>query len=1256
MKVQLPEELKSYQNEAESEIQRGAVKEIEFSGSTYQVLVENSELQKFWVFLQLNGKNEIKDAFCSGEHEIESPHCLHVAIAYLSLFGISGEPLHLRFLRSLWNKLCFLFEDRLGSDPRAVRKKARGKYLCESNSGKRILEIQGLTEDAIQDLEKILHKKEEETEETSLKFSNLTMEELVSWREGNPPRPLRYMLSFWSDIAKWLMRKQDNGDPYQISFKYSKKELPNWIQVDFDDLMVGFYISEVNLPQVIESLNTVKSPLNVYHSAGDEIERVIYDKEEQVLRIEGKNKKSSQIPKKSLETHSGISINGWSFVPGKGFYANEPIELLRTPVLYGQEISEILSEHSHLISSLIVDCRVQRESISLSYHLEFDQDWNLHITAFLFELGDLTTGFSWVMGDWAYLDNDGFYSIEGNRFHDAEIIVSIHQVSDFVSQNRSFLNLHEGFHTHIRSMEYQLSYHISPQKRLTFIRNVAMSTEGIRQQDFGAWVYLEGHGFYSKSSTSFHFLLRSGMSLSAEQIPLFIRMNQEELALIPHFFCNSCPVVKSGLRIELEAKQKVKITPEFELKSGYHDKVIQLFDEFVYLEGEGFHELPLDMRLPEKFRLPIEIEKEELLIFLTYEIDSLYSHASYVDPQLFKPQTYHLGTDFIEPVQEKGRGWYRFHLYYLTEKGRISVNTLKASLKKKFHFLFSDAGLIDLRNEQFDWLRQHPKERFEKDSILLTSLEFMRLNAYDPIVMLEDENGLISAESQAHMNQLTQLHTHDKPVISDLKCELRPYQEIGVEWLWFLYCNQLSGLLCDDMGLGKTHQTMALLGSINNFFKIHAEGNRPHFLIVCPTSVIYHWQEKLQQYLPSLNVCTFYGINRNLETFHQEYDILLTSYGILRNEREVIGKIVFEAAVFDEIQIAKNQFSKVYEALLNVKTQMRLGLTGTPIENHLRELKSLFDIVLPSYLPGEQAYRNFFIKPIEKENDIRKKTILRRLIHPFVLRRKKENVLKDLPEKMEEVSYCDLNIEQEQLYTEVLEQKRMHLMEELRNDHSSVPYLHIFALLSSLKQICNHPALFLKRVEEYQKYQSGKWDLFLELLREARESEQKIVIFSQYLGMLDIIESYLTEQNVGFAALRGATHNRKEQIQRFNQDPQCEVFVGSLHAAGLGIDLTAGSVVIHYDRWWNAARENQATDRVHRIGQTRGVQVFKLVTKGTFEEKIDEMIKRKGKLMEEVVGIDDHQTLKKFSREELMELLDFVKKDHDRPLDSDDIK
>jgi SNF2 family DNA or RNA helicase len=337
--------------------------------------------------------------------------------------------------------------------------------------------------------------------------------------------------------------------------------------------------------------------------------------------------------------------------------------------------------------------------------------------------------------------------------------------------------------------------------------------------------------------------------------------------------------------------------------------------------------------------------------------------------------------------------------------------------------------------------------------------------------------------------------------------------------------------------------------------------------------------------------------------------------------------------------MAKNETSRLHSTLLHIDAQMRLGMTGTPIENYLRELKALFDITLPNYMPGPTLFKDLFVIPIEKEHDPKATAFLQKLIDPFVLRRKKEEVLQDLPPKTEEVYHCELLPEQQQLYTEVLQRSREQLLSGLKDNASPIPYMHIFAILSALKQICDHPAVYLKHPENYRQHRSGKWDLFLELLQEARDSKQKVVVYSQYLGMLDIIESYLKESNIGYAAIRGATANRGEQIKRFNTDPNCEIFVGSLQASGLGIDLTAASVVIHYDRWWNAARENQATDRVHRIGQQRGVQVFKLVTKNTFEERIDQLILSKAKLMESVVTTDDQHLIKYLSRDELINLL-----------------
>ena len=317
---------------------------------------------------------------------------------------------------------------------------------------------------------------------------------------------------------------------------------------------------------------------------------------------------------------------------------------------------------------------------------------------------------------------------------------------------------------------------------------------------------------------------------------------------------------------------------------------------------------------------------------------------------------------------------------------------------------------------------------------------------------------------------------------------------------------------------------------------------------------------------------------------------------------------------------------------------MKLGLTGTPIENSLSELKSLFDLILPGYLGSEEDFRDRY-GPGDGDEDSWRLANLRRLTAPFVLRRLKTTVLDELPEKIEDVRTCSLSEEQLSLYQQAITTKGVALMEKLRRDKEPLPYIHIFALLNLLKQICDHPALALNSVERFELHDSGKWDLYQELISESLASGQKVVVFTQYLGMIAIMEKHLEQLGVESVTLTGASRRRGEIVDRFNEDPDCRVFLGSLKAGGTGIDLVGGSVVIHYDRWWNAAREDQATDRLYRIGQRRVVQVFKLFTENTLEERIAAIIDRKRRLMEEVVQEDDPRLNKIFTREELIELL-----------------
>lgn len=1243
--MQLPEFLREFRVEAERILSDGLIGQIEFSGSTYQVQVQDPASNKeVWAFLQLDPQGYIKDCFCSCEEEPEEKSgCKHLAAAFLSIYNHTSFPLHARFENSLWNRLCQLYCEGIGSDPDQLKGSGKGQYRLNSAGGKRIFYVKGKTAAASAYLREFIEYRHRETEETSLKFSNLSQEEILLWKEGRPSPQLIYELSYWNDLAKWMMRLQESGDAYQISFGYSPKGLPNNIIIEFSDLQAEFYLSEANLPLIIPSLATVKSPLIVHHTEKEAIDRILYDKKKKCLMVVLKQsylEDMGMLGEPSAERKEGISINGWIYVPEDGFYAKTHQGILSDCVICGKEISRIFNENLSLIKMFFEGIQIHSTPITPSYSIDFDAQWNLHISYFLFTPGDLAKENSAFFGEWVYLEDDGFYRLEETRFPELETIVLQDDVADFVRQNRSWLNSQEGFHTHLASIEAQMTYEVGEDNRLTFHRRVMIEEAG-KSKDFGTWLYIAGQGFYAKVTAAIGLPVRPGIALTAEHVPLFIRMNLEELQLVPGFFSKTCPVVKSGLNIHLLEGEQIQILPEYQLLPQYEAQSLRFFDDFVYVQGEGFHELPVDSRLPERFRRPMLIEKENLALFLIYELDAIKQYAVKIDPRLIKPARLQLMAHSIAHEETLGKGWYAMKLSYQSEAGQVPIVQLWKALKEKKRFYFGDVGLLDLEEKRFDWLRILAKNRLDLRSnlIWLSTMELIRLHAYEEITV--SSKAKESQSSHELLQELTEFRIPEPPDITRLSSPLRSYQEKGLQWLWFLYSHQLSGLLCDDMGLGKTHQTMALLAAITHQNQ-RLGAPRPRFLVVCPTSVIFHWQEKLESYLPGVRICAFHGPGRKLEDFSENDDILLTTYGIWRIDCEILSQISFEVAVFDEIQIAKNHNSRIYSSLLQVKAQMRLGLTGTPIENRLRELKSLFDIVLPAYMPADTDYREYFVRPIEKEQNFERRELLKRFIKPFVLRRKKEDVLLDLPEKTEEVFHCLLIAEQESLYQDVLERSRKRVFDELQDQKTPISYVHIFAILSHLKQICDHPAVFLKDVENYKLYQSGKWELFVELLNEARESEQKVVVFSQYLGMIDIIEAHLNESGIGYASIRGSTINRGEQIQRFNKDPACEVFVGSLNAAGLGVDLTAASVVIHYDRWWNAARENQATDRVHRIGQQRGVQVFKLVTKGTFEEKIDLLISRKAQLLEDVVDVDDHRIIKEFTRDEILQLLQYV--------------
>lgn len=1230
--MKLPQSIQHFQTDAALLLKKGEVLAIEFSGPTYQIHIKDPAIKEsIWVFMQLNNRGLIKDSFCSCEHYEDHLSCEHIAAAYLTIFNNHSQPLHIRYEQSIWKVLTFLYS-QIAAEPDLLQKKQKNKFVFSQNE-QQIFSIEALTADSNKQLKELLFTRPFETEETSIKFSNLTPDQIKLWKKGKATDDIKYIFSFWNDLGKWLQFLQEKHYPYVITFDYSSTGIPNFIHIDFEQIKLGFSLKEQDLPEIIPALATINSPLKVYDGEENFIKDIVFD--EQIGHFHINFKTEDLLEQKPELKQKGIIVDRWVFMPNDGFYLKEPNKKYFEKILDQESVSNVFSNNFSLLKRFLINETIHYESHPLQYHLFFDSNWNLRIKAYLETPDDLQGKYSKLYDAWAYKENDGFYKIEGSLFPDVETVISKNQVSEFVTQNRTWLSHIEGFQTHLANIESQLNYKLSKKGVLTFTKKIVKRNAIGHAKEFGSWIYVKGQGFYSKISTPSAYPINPDISIPAEQISVFIKMNKEELRIIPQFFTKKCPLEKVGVVITLSKKNLITVEPEFIFFPEYGYKNVRIFDDYTYIENEGFCEIPYELRLPENYRTSQEIKAEGFQNFLQFELDKLRKFATRIDPKLEAPEFLLLVAEKIVKDEEAGKGWYNLQLYYQTERGKIPIIEFWTSLKQKQKFLLSKYGCIDLRNKRFDWIKVLGKNRLNKDTniLSLTTLELIRLNAFDEIEVQSSEL------APNLLKELTEFKMPKEANIDGLQGQLRSYQNVGLQWLWFLYQHGLSGLLCDDMGLGKTHQSMALFAAVINEFKEKKSEKTPRFLVICPTSVIYHWQEKIKKFFPNLHVLVYHGNQRDQEELEKPYDVLLTSYGIWRMEVDRLSPITFEVAVFDEIQIAKNHNSRLHSALLNVEAQMCLGLTGTPIENRLRELKSLFDIVLPMYMPSDSDYKDFFVKPIERSHDEGKQNLLKRFIKPFVLRRKKEDVLLDLPEKTEEISYCDLTHSQAVLYAEVLSQSKEQVMRQVEAGEGPIPYIHIFAILSALKQICNHPASYLKQPEAYKSYTSGKWELFTELLSEARDSGQKVVVFSQYIAMLKIIELYLQEHGIGYAIIKGSTTNRAEQLERFNHDPSCEVFIGSLQASGLGVDLTAASIVIHYDRWWNAARENQATDRVHRIGQTRGVQVFKLVTKGTFEEKIDAMISRKKQLMEETVSVDDKEIIKMFNREEIMDLL-----------------
>jgi superfamily II DNA or RNA helicase len=482
------------------------------------------------------------------------------------------------------------------------------------------------------------------------------------------------------------------------------------------------------------------------------------------------------------------------------------------------------------------------------------------------------------------------------------------------------------------------------------------------------------------------------------------------------------------------------------------------------------------------------------------------------------------------------------------------------------------------------------------------------------------------------------------PPLGELENVLRSYQKEGVAWLWFLRENKFGGVLADEMGLGKTLQTLAYfrLAKARPVSAVSASqppSERRPSLVVCPTSLVFNWEAEASKFTPDLRLLALSGPQRRtLFDRIPESDLVITSYALLRRDADLYKNLQFDTVVLDEAQHIKNRQTQNAQAVKSVRAEHRLVLTGTPLENSVLDLWSIFDFLMPSYLGTPTDFRERYEIPITREKNAEAQARLARRVRPFLLRRVKREVAKDLPERIEQVSFCDLTEDQRAVYQQILEVSRREVLESVGAQGVQKSRMVILNALLRLRQVCCDLRLLKLEGAADAATASGKLDLFAELLEEVLDGGHRVLVFSQFVQMLTLLQDHLRGEGIDYCYLDGSTPNRGEVVQRFQSSPNIPVFLISLKAGGVGLNLTAADAVIHFDPWWNPAVEAQATDRAHRIGQTRVVTSYKLITRGTVEEKILNLQTRKRELLKHVLG-DEEALAQTLTWDEMQELL-----------------
>ena len=599
----------------------------------------------------------------------------------------------------------------------------------------------------------------------------------------------------------------------------------------------------------------------------------------------------------------------------------------------------------------------------------------------------------------------------------------------------------------------------------------------------------------------------------------------------------------------------------------------------------------------------------------------------------------------VVQIAEKNAGWFDVGFTFdLPGRGLLPPAEVQRAINRGDAFFERDGQTLLIDREAVESMRTifndcQSRESSAPGHFLMPALyaPFVQasLNALDGVDVEDPPDW---REKAAARNRAG--NTRFKPIpLGPLENTLRPYQKEGVYWLRFLEESGLNGLLADEMGLGKTLQTLAWL----SLPRTDAQARGKPALVVCPTSLVENWNREAETFAPHLRRLVVSGPDREA-LFAQiaESDLVITSYALLRRDLDAYRAFQFSVAVLDEAQHIKNRSTQNAVAAKQINAVGKLVLTGTPVENSVADLWSIMDFLMPQYLGEYDLFRSRYELPIaagDRDGELAQAK-LRRKLHPFLLRRMKRDVAKDLPDKIVKVSFCPLSLDQQRVYNALLAESRRTIGDLVKAKGFDRSRFEILAILMRLRQICCHLDL-LKEHHKPGAYEapSAKFEAFFELLDEAMDGGHRILVFSQFVTLLKLLRAELDQRGLSYCYLDGSTQDRLEQCQRFNLTPSIPVFLISLKAGGTGLNLTGADMVVHFDPWWNPAVEDQATDRAHRIGQKRTVYSIKLIAEHTVEEKVLAMQQKKQAVINATVGVTDESVMQKLTFDDIRDLI-----------------